>query len=69
MDPAHVGYVLDKEFSIMVRPGLHCAPGAHRALGTFPRGTVRLAFGFFNTGEDVNAVLEALRVIGERGDG
>ncbi len=69
IDPAYVGYTLDKEFSIMVRPGLHCAPSAHKTLGTFPQGTVRMAFGFFNTHKDVDVVLEALWAIGRRNHG
>ncbi|MFQ5923413.1 MAG: aminotransferase class V-fold PLP-dependent enzyme, partial [Anaerolineales bacterium] len=39
--PSEVGQLLDQEFGILSRVGLHCAPGAHRTLGTFPRGTVR----------------------------
>lgn len=69
MDPAHVGYILDREFSIMVRPGLHCAPSAHKTLGTFPQGTVRMAFGLFNTHEDVDTALKALWAIGRRKHG
>ena len=46
---------------ICVRAGLHCAPLAHRALGTLPGGTVRLSFGPFNTLADVDAVWRALR--------
>ena len=69
IDPAYVGYILDREFSIMVRPGLHCAPSAHKTLGTFPQGTVRMAFGFFNTHEDVDVALEAIRAIRRRNHG
>ncbi len=65
-DPAMVGYKLDKDFDIMVRVGLHCAPSAHKALGSFPHGTVRVAFGLFNTEEDVNRVLVALDAIARR---
>ena len=45
---------------IAVRAGLHCAPLVHRALGTFPSGTVRISFGFFNTEDDVDALVSAL---------
>ncbi len=62
-DPAWMGHKLDRDFGVMVRVGLHCAPSAHRSLGTFPTGTVRVAFGFFNTQEDVEVVLEALETI------
>jgi len=45
MGPGEAAHRLEKEFGIMVRSGLHCAPWAHRTLGTFPTGTVRLSFG------------------------
>jgi selenocysteine lyase/cysteine desulfurase len=43
------------------RPGLHCAPLAHRTLGTFPEGTLRVSPGYFNTGEQINAFIEQIR--------
>ncbi len=55
-----VAYRLDREFAIMARAGLHCAPLAHRGLGTFPEGTVRVSFGFFNTTDEVEYCLDAL---------
>ncbi|OFV96004.1 MAG: cysteine desulfurase [Acidobacteria bacterium RIFCSPLOWO2_02_FULL_61_28] len=61
--PSEVGLILDQSFGIMARPGLHCAPSAHRTLGTFPAGTVRFSFGWFNTPDEVDAALEALREI------
>jgi cysteine desulfurase family protein len=60
MEPSEVGLRLDEECQIMCRVGLHCAPAAHRTLGTFPRGTVRLGLGAFNTLEDVEMVLAAV---------
>lgn len=57
---------LDEDYRICGRAGLHCAPVAHRALGTFPAGTMRLAFGRFNTPADVDDVVAALREIGRR---
>jgi len=45
----------------MCRVGLHCAPSAHRSIGTFPEGTVRLAMGYFNTEEEIDTVIDALR--------
>jgi cysteine desulfurase family protein len=62
-DPGEVGVVLDQAFDIKVRTGLHCAPQVHRALGTFPKGTVRLSPGFFNTEKDIQETLEAIRKI------
>ncbi len=51
---------LDREHGICVRAGLHCAPAAHRRLGTFPEGTVRVGIGPFNTDRDVDALLKAV---------
>jgi len=59
--PSSVGLALDEEHDIMCRVGLHCAPSAHRSIGTFPDGTVRLAMGYFNTEEEVDAVIRALK--------
>ncbi|HSR35686.1 MAG TPA: aminotransferase class V-fold PLP-dependent enzyme, partial [Desulfurivibrionaceae bacterium] len=55
-----VAHRLDREFGIMVRAGLHCAPLAHRSIGTFPEGTVRVSFGFLNTMAEVEYCLDAL---------
>jgi len=51
----------EEEQGILCRPGLHCTPSAHRTLGTFPQGTVRFSFGFFNTGQDVDGAVDAVR--------
>ena len=61
--PSEVGLILDQSFGIMARTGLHCAPSAHRTLGTFPTGTVRFSFGWYNTPGEVRKGLEALREI------
>jgi cysteine desulfurase family protein len=63
MDPAEVGFLLDDLYDIQVRTGLHCAPHAHRTMETFPAGTIRVSLGFFNTLEDIRALLQALREI------
>ena len=55
-----LGSLLDSAFDIAVRPGLHCAPGAHRAGGSFPEGTVRVSPGPFNTEGDIDALAAAL---------
>ncbi|MGQ9467446.1 MAG: aminotransferase class V-fold PLP-dependent enzyme [Anaerolineae bacterium] len=60
MEPSEVGMRLDEEYGIMCRVGLHCAPAAHRTIGTFPAGTVRFALGAFNTPEEVDAALRAV---------
>ena len=59
-DNAEVAYRLETEFGILTRCGLHCAPSAHKTLGTFPRGTVRFAPGFSTTEAEVDAVLAAI---------
>jgi cysteine desulfurase family protein len=53
----------EEKWGIMCRPGLHCAPSAHKTIGTFPRGTVRFSFGFFHTEEDIDYAAEAVRQI------
>ena len=55
-----LGSLLDSAFDIAVRPGLHCAPGAHRAGGSFPEGTVRVSPGPFNTNEEIDSLAAAL---------
>jgi cysteine desulfurase family protein len=61
--PSEVGLLLDDSFGIMARTGLHCSPSAHKSIGTFPDGTVRFSFGWFNTAEEIDASLVALREI------
>ena len=60
---SEVGLIFDQSFGIMARTGLHCAPSAHHTLGTFPAGTVRFGFGWFNTEADVDAAIGALRAV------
>lgn len=60
VDPSDVAYRLDTEYGIMVRPGLHCAPGAHRTIGTFPQGTVRMSLGIFTTMDDLKRARDAV---------
>lgn len=65
-DNADVAYRLDAEYGIMTRCGLHCAPLAHKSLGTYPQGTVRFAFGYMNTAEDVRYAADAIKTILKR---
>jgi len=60
VEPSEVGLRLDDEYGIMCRVGLHCAPAAHRTLGTFPVGTVRFGLSAFNTMDEVEAALAAV---------
>jgi cysteine desulfurase family protein len=60
---SEIGLRLDEEYGIMSRVGLHCAPAAHRTIGTFPEGTVRFAPGIFTTaGEVLKATDAVLRI-------
>ena len=58
--PDELAALLDQHFEIAVRPGLDCAPYAHRHLGTFPAGATRLSVGFLSTDDDVLAAAAAL---------
>jgi cysteine desulfurase family protein len=62
-DPSEVGFELDERYGIMTRVGLHCAPLAHRTIGTHPIGTVRFSFGFYNTPKEVEVAIKALKEI------
>jgi cysteine desulfurase family protein len=60
-DPNEVALKLDEDSGIMVRSGLHCAPQAHRLLGTGNIGAVRVSLGYFNQKEDIERLVDALR--------
>ena len=62
-EPAELAALLDGQFDLAVRAGLHCAPGAHRHLGTFPQGTVRLSVGHPTSPEELEAAAAALEEI------
>lgn len=64
--PSELCSVLDEEFEIMTRAGLHCAPLIHQTLGTAPHGTLRVSLGAGSTRADVDALAEALTSIAER---
>ena len=63
LDVSELSYILDSEFNISNRSGLHCAPLAHKTIGTFPNGTVRLSVGYFNTTEEIKYTLDCLNKI------
>jgi cysteine desulfurase family protein len=63
LTPQDLGSILDTSFEIAVRPGLHCAPYIHKALGTFPDGTLRLSPGPFTTPAQIDSFLSALAEI------
>lgn len=60
-EPADVGAVLDESFGIAVRTGLHCAPDAHKTIGSFPNGNIRVSPGFFNTLAEIDSFLDAIK--------
>jgi cysteine desulfurase / selenocysteine lyase len=62
-DPQELSALLDSQFSIQSRAGLHCAPRMHTALGTAPTGTLRLSLGHFTTKDQIHQTLAALREI------
>ena len=58
-----LAFLLDKRFDIAARAGFHCAPEAHRAIGTYESGTLRLSPGYFSTDDDIDAAIDALAQI------
>lgn len=63
MDEAELAFLLDSQYHIQTRVGMHCAPGAHKTLGTFPEGTVRFSFGYENTKEEIDYAIKAIQEI------
>lgn len=63
---SQVAYALDREFGVMTRVGLHCAPSAHKTLNTFPEGTIRFSFGPYNTHDEVDITVNALKSLLKR---
>jgi len=66
LDCSEVGFILDEIYDIYVRVGLHCAPLAHKLIGTFPSGTVRVSPGYFNTDDDIEAFIYAVNEISKK---
>lgn len=63
MSSSDVSYALDERFGIMTRPGCHCAPAAHRSIGSTSEGTVRMSLSLFSTEQEINLAIEALEEI------
>ena len=61
--PSELSMILDKEYGIMTRAGLHCSPLAHTSLGTFPQGTVRFSLGGFTTEKQISYTIDAIKKI------
>ncbi len=62
-DSTEISYILDKDFNIAVRSGLHCSPMAHKTIGTFEQGTVRFSFSYLTKEKDVYKAIKALKQI------
>jgi cysteine desulfurase family protein len=67
-DPHRVSISLDRDYGIMARSGLHCAPAAHCLLGTAPVGAVRVSLGYFNKSEDIERLVAALKEISAKSE-
>ncbi len=65
LSPSNGALRLEKEFGILCRPGLHCAPAAHHTLGTFPEGTIRFGLSVFNTEEEIKTAIQAVSLIAQ----
>jgi cysteine desulfurase family protein len=61
--PSEAGFLLEEGFGVLTRVGLHCAPAAHRAIGTWPQGTVRFSPGYFTTETDIDTAIEGARYL------
>ncbi|MFX0549869.1 aminotransferase class V-fold PLP-dependent enzyme [Hathewaya histolytica] len=63
IDNSELGFYLDNEFGISTRTGLHCAPLAHETIGSYPHGTIRFSFGYFNDLKDVKYAIDSIHKI------
>ena len=63
IDSGEITFILDDMYEIATRSGIHCSPLAHKTLGTLRQGTVRFSLGYFNTKEDIDKAVEALKHI------
>jgi selenocysteine lyase/cysteine desulfurase len=67
--PSEAGFLLEEGFNVLTRVGLHCAPAAHRTIGTYPQGTVRFTPGYFTTIEDIDTAIEGCRYLAAKKTG
>lgn len=63
IDMSQMAWQLDNEYGVMTRVGLHCAPNAHKTLGTYPAGTIRFSFGPENTKNELDFAIQGLKKI------
>ena len=66
MDSGEITFLLDSEYDIATRSGIHCAPLAHKTLGTLEQGAVRFSIGYFNTKEEIEEFLNTLEIVKEK---
>ncbi|MRR16211.1 MAG: aminotransferase class V-fold PLP-dependent enzyme [Deltaproteobacteria bacterium] len=66
--PSDAALYFEEKWGILCRPGLHCAPSAHKTLGTFPQGTVRFSFGVFNAEKDMDTAADAVEDLAKKGN-
>lgn len=64
-DSSEISDILSMDYDIATRPGAHCAPEMHESLGTVDQGAVRFSMSYFNTGEEIDAAIRAVREISE----
>ena len=64
-DSGAVSDALEEDYGIATRPGAHCAPRMHQALGTAEQGAVRFSFSWFNTGDEVDAAIQAVKELAQ----
>jgi len=69
LDNGRAALELSDRWGIETRPGLHCAPTAHRTLGSFPQGALRISPGFFNTEDEIDLCLEAIGILARENAG
>ncbi|TFG59376.1 MAG: aminotransferase class V-fold PLP-dependent enzyme [Spirochaetales bacterium] len=69
LSSSEAGDILDKRFNIAVRIGLHCAPSAHRTIGTFPEGTVRFSWGPFTRERDIFRAVKSIKTLAREAQG
>lgn len=67
MDSERAAEILDTKYGISVRSGYHCSPLAHKAIGTYDKGCIRISPGPFNTYEEIEKTAWAIREISEKG--
>jgi selenocysteine lyase/cysteine desulfurase len=69
LDNGRAALEMADRWGIETRPGLHCAPTAHKTLGSFPQGALRISPGFFNTGDEIDLCLEAIGILARENAG